>query len=390
MDKLHFAGRILCVLLVSLILGTVSARAKSTTPAQWEKPLEDMTSSITIQPPRSYRDLTIYPISVGEIGDKTSYMTLDEAAGKRLLRISELGNGQVPKVKAENLGNRKIFIMTGEIITGAKQDRMSAHDVVLVKSKKPVVLPVYCVEQGRWVMESGQFSAGGTAGTKKLRRSAVKKYNQGKIWSDVAEKSEKASVRNATGTMQAVYNNPRIRKEIEGYIKAFEDLLQKTPNMVGFIVVSRGRISNADIFANPKLLKGLWKKLLRASAVDTVTEKEAGGRTPSLKQVQAFVNDGLAGQFKKIPNPGAGHEFLMEGENGVSGSTLINGDSIVHLALFSKEKGDNPRELRGDFRPTREGSRRMEKKVKPNGSGKKKTKRLRIRTYKDKTTEKGK
>lgn len=230
------------------------------------------------------QDLTIYPISAGEIRDNTSYMTLDEAGGKHLLRISELGGGQVPKVNAENLGEQKIFIMTGEIITGAKQDRMSAHDVLMEKTQKPVVLPVYCVEHGRWVMKSQQFSAGGTAGTKKLRRSAVKKYNQGKIWSDVAEKSERASVNNATGAMQAVYNDPQIRKEIAKYVKAFEDLPQKATNMVGFIVVSGGRISSADIFANPMLLAGLWKKLLRASAVDAVTEKEIRNQTSSLKQ----------------------------------------------------------------------------------------------------------
>lgn len=390
MEKLNFVGWTVCLLLVSLIFGSGPARAKVNATAPLENPLEEMALSITIQPPRTHKDLTIYPISAGKTWDKTSYMTLDEAGAKGLLRISEVGGGRVPKVKAENLGNRKIFIMTGEIITGAKQDRMSAHDVVLGKTKKPVVLPVYCVEQGRWVMKSHQFSAGGTAGTKKLRRSAVKKYNQGKIWSDVAEKSAKASVNNATGTMQAVYNDPRIRKEIEGYIKAFEDLPRKTHNMVGFVIVSNGRISNADIFVNPKLLKGLWKKLLRAGAVDTVTEKETPNQMPSLKEVQEFMNFGFGGEFNKIPNPGSGREFLMEGENGVSGSTLINGASIVHLALFSKEKGENPRELRGDSRPSRERNHSTEKKLKPNGSDKKKTKKIRIRTYKDEAAKKGK
>ena len=386
----HFIGWIAGILLAVMVFGIGPSQATSTAPASLEKALEKMVPSITIQPPRTYQELTIYPISAGKVKDKTSYMTLDEAGVKGLLRISELGRGQVPKVKAENLGNRKIFIMTGEIITGAKQDRMSAHDVVLGKTRKPVVMPVYCVEQGRWVMKSQRFSAGGTAGTKKLRRSAVKKYKQGEIWSDVAEKSEKASVKNATGTMQAVYNDPKIRKEIAKYVRAFENLPQKTGNMVGFIVVSGGRISNADIFANPMLLEGLWKKLLRASAVDIVTEKETQTQTPSLKQIQGFINDGLAGQFNRIPNPGIGQEFLIEGENGVSGSTLLNGDSVVHMALFSKDKGENPRELRAEYRTSRERRHRTEKQVKQKGSSKKKGKNIRVRTYKDKAREKGK
>lgn len=102
------------------------------------------------------------------------------------------------------------------------------------------------------------------------------------------------------------------------------------------------------------------------------------------------MNDGLAGEFNKIPNPGSGQEFLIEGENGVSGSTLLNGDSVVHLALFSKEKGENPRELRGEFRTSREGNHRTEKKVTKKDSTEKKAKKLRIRTYEDKVREKGK
>ena len=386
----HFTGWTAGILLMVMVFGIGPAHATSTTPTSSEKALENMASSIIVQQPRIFRELTIYPISAGNIGDKTSYMTLDESGVKGLLKISELGRGQVPKVNVENLGNQKIFIMTGEIMTGAKQDRMSAHDVVLGKTKKPVVMPVYCVEQGRWVMKTKQFSAGGTAGTKKLRRSAVKKYKQGKIWSDVAEKSEKASVRNATGTMQAVYNDPKIRKEIARYVKAFEDLPQKTGNMVGFIVVSGARISNADIFANPRLLEGLWKKLLRASAVDAVTEKETKKQAPSLKQIQGFINDGLSGEFNRIPNPGIGREFLIEGENGVSGSTLISRGSVVHLALFSKEKGENPRELRGEYRASRERSYRAEKKLRQKDARKKKGKKIRIRTYKDNAREKGK
>lgn len=61
MEKLHFVGWILCVLLVSLILGTNPAWAKSTAPALLEppkenlleKPLENLTSSIIIQPART-------------------------------------------------------------------------------------------------------------------------------------------------------------------------------------------------------------------------------------------------------------------------------------------------------------------------------------------------
>jgi hypothetical protein len=236
---------------------------------------------------------------------------------------------------------------------------MSAHDVLIGATPRPLSLPVYCVEEGRWARESRGFASAGTAGTKKLRRSAVKKYRQGKVWADVREKSGEAGVRSSTGTMQAVYRNPRLRGEIQRYVKAFEDLPRKVENMVGFVAVVHGRLSSADVFVNPRLFTDLWMKLLRATAVDVVTHKAPAGDHAGLDEVRAFLQAGFDGEVREIDTPGLGSEYLIEGRNGVSGSALTSGASLIHLALFSEEKGDRPRELRPDLKVRKKTRKRL-------------------------------
>jgi hypothetical protein len=260
-----------------------------------------------------------------------------------LLRVAETGSGEVPRLQVTYKGKGKTFIMTGEIVTGAKQDRMSANDVVLGPTDRGISLAVYCVEQGRWTQQSAYFASGGTTAAKTARKSAVNKAGQGQIWNDVAAKSRDSNVSSQTGTMQAVYNDSRIRKELAAYEKDLKDLPAKVPDMVGFIALAKGQIMSADLFANTKLFSDLWPKLLKAAALDAVTAKQTGSTTP--EAIAAFLDGGLAGGFKETPNPGLGSEYLIAGKDGITGSVLVSGEKVVHLALFADEKGSGHREF---------------------------------------------
>ena len=345
------------VALTGLLAATSLARAQEA-PAEVVA-LANLAGALEIGPPVKHDRLTVYPLKAPRTSSASPYESLDRAVKENKLRVREQGSGDVPRLRVKNLGKKRVFIMTGEIMTGAKQDRMAAQDVLVPPKKRNLDLKVYCVEAGRWVMKSGQFAAGGTAATKKLRRSAAKKYGQGKIWDDVAEKSRESSVDSATGTMQAVFRDRRVRQKLAAYEKALSDLPERTENMIGFVAITGGHLSTADVFASPALLSDLWKKLLRAAALDAITAPENGQSAATAADVAQFLQDGFSGRFNLITNPGEGKELLVDGENGVSGSTLVDGSSVVHLALFSPEKGAEPRELRTDIKPQRGKSYRV-------------------------------
>ena len=52
-------------------------------------------------------------------------------------------------LRVENNGTLPVLLLDGEILSGAKQDRV-VRSSVLVGEGSQVVVPVYCVERGRW------------------------------------------------------------------------------------------------------------------------------------------------------------------------------------------------------------------------------------------------
>ena len=72
-----------------------------------------------------YRNLTVFPLlAPNEI--KPDYLILEQALDRDLIRITELDNGaSVPELKLKNLGKKKVLIIEGEELIGAKQNRIS-------------------------------------------------------------------------------------------------------------------------------------------------------------------------------------------------------------------------------------------------------------------------
>ena len=290
-------------------------------------------------------NLTVFPLISSNAGKANPYEPLDRAMDKGDLTVRELSSASVPVLEVKNKGKGKAFIMTGEIVTGAKQDRMSAHDVILPPKEQAVNLKVYCVEQGRWVETSRQFTAGKTAGTTLLRKTAAKKGSQGQVWSKVSRKSGQASVQSNTGTLQAVYNNRNVQERIAAFEKALAPLGSQRKDMVGFVAAVDGAVVSADLFANHDLMQALWPKLLKAVAIDAITSASPRDRMPSEQEVRAFLKRGYKGARKKTDNPGMGAEYLVEAGSDIDGTLLVYNGEMVHLSLFGPDREEHPRAL---------------------------------------------
>ena len=106
-----------------------------------------------------HRNLTLFPL-LAPNGIKPDYLTLDQALDGNLVEITELDDaGRVPELKLINLGKKKVLIIEGEELVGAKQNRI-VNSSFLIAGKAEVIIPVSCVEQGRWRYESDKFESG--------------------------------------------------------------------------------------------------------------------------------------------------------------------------------------------------------------------------------------
>src|SRR5262249_13231463 len=131
-------------------------------------------------------------------GSGPDYLTLDEALAAGTLDVTEVSEGgSVPYLKAVNRGDEPVFLMAGEHLVGARQNRILNTDV-LVAARSELVIPVSCVEAGRWGYTSPRFASGGTLPHGALRRllsghvhdsyarGAGAASRQGEVWQEVS------------------------------------------------------------------------------------------------------------------------------------------------------------------------------------------------------------
>jgi hypothetical protein len=117
---------------------------------------------------QSYKNLTVFAL-LSDYNADSDYLTLDEALSGNLIDVVEKNEGgSVPELKVVNRSDRMVLILDGEELVGAKQNRI-VNTTILIAGKTTTVIPVSCVEQGRWSYKSAKFSSEKRMMASKLR-----------------------------------------------------------------------------------------------------------------------------------------------------------------------------------------------------------------------------
>jgi hypothetical protein len=105
---------------------------------------------------QSYKNLAIFPL-LANYALKLEYHLLDEALAEGLMEVIEVDSeGSVPDLKVRNISPEMIMILDGEELVGAKQNRI-VNTTILIQGNSVILIPVSCVEQGRWSYNSPTF-----------------------------------------------------------------------------------------------------------------------------------------------------------------------------------------------------------------------------------------
>jgi hypothetical protein len=68
-----------------------------------------------------FKNLTLFPLLAPD-ASRRDYLTLEQALDRSLVRITEIDQaGSVPELRLLNTGKKKILIVEGEELVGAKQ-----------------------------------------------------------------------------------------------------------------------------------------------------------------------------------------------------------------------------------------------------------------------------
>jgi len=232
------------------------------------------------------------------------YLLLEDGIAQGKVRVTELhAGGSVPELRLENNADLPVLLVDGEQLVGAKQNRV-LNLTILAPAKHTTVIPVSCVEAGRWRMESADlkpaehfmYSLGRgervTQVTASMRSNGTRNSDQGAVWRNIASKATRLKTSSPTGAMSAIYE--RHANAVEEFARAFT--WQEGQCGVAFAI--SGRILGLEIFDHPEVMRRFFQKLVRSYALDALDAALAGNQPASVEAVCALVSQiGVARSF---------------------------------------------------------------------------------------------
>jgi hypothetical protein len=324
--------------------------------------IEQTLKCVEVGSPQSHRNLTLYPL-LGATVRTPDYATLDEAIEGGWLEVSEISaGGSVPELKVSNRGDRGVLMLDGEELRGAKQNRV-LNLTILVPAGRTIVVPVSCVEQGRWASQSVAMSTTGSSLYSKAKLSKLMsvsasyaregrpRSDQGQLWSDIEEKLSDLKVGSDSMAMADAFEQRRGR--IEEYLDAFRAVEGQT----GAMFAIGSRLVGLELFEHPELLRKMLDKVVRSYALDALTEPEGEG-APTCDAARRFLDDVAAGQVQSFPAVGLGQDLRISGPR-VTGAALVEGENLVHLCAFRTERGSGGGDRRSSGSRMRSALNRM-------------------------------
>lgn len=168
--------------------------------------VSEVLNRVQIGKPIQYQSLTIFPLTL-KGSEGRPYVTMDRAVDKGWVYFGELDHAEVNTVWVENRSSQYVFLLAGEMISGAKQDRMVGQDILLPPKSGKIKIAVFCVEHGRWVAQSDHFGAAKANAPLAVRRAGKIDQDQSMVWDKVAEKRAENSV--TAGSGEATWRCPR-------------------------------------------------------------------------------------------------------------------------------------------------------------------------------------
>ncbi|MEJ2233521.1 MAG: hypothetical protein P8X67_06310 [Syntrophobacterales bacterium] len=293
---------------------------------------------------QSHRNLAVFPLlSSYAIG--LDYITLDEALSEGLIEVVEMSEeGTVPELKVVNKSPCMILILDGEELVGAKQNRI-VNTTILIQEKTTTVIPVSCVEQGRWARTSTRFDSEDRLMAAQLRamkseqvhrsiRNSDDYYSdQTAIWREISKKARRMRAESPTMAMSEIYEKKRAA--LDGYINHF----RLVEMQVGAVFMINGKVVGLDCFGKPETFSKVFRKLVESYALDAIDwqEQEKSGR--ELKsEVTKFLWAASAASVESRPSVGLGIDCRLESYN-LTGFVLAHEDQVLHFSVFARRNG---------------------------------------------------
>ena len=288
----------------------------------------------TIGKPKTRLSTTIYPIFLPDNSPKNIKIATDD------LIVSELESASVPQIQVHNPTDNLLLIPAGKVLSGGRQTR-TVNVSILVAAGSTIIIPVSCVEAGRWYGErrfedSKRFASrrvrmdmqrGVARNVKNLR---MKMSDQGAVWDSID--AELISRHLSSDTKNFLFAEESLNDEKERFA-AVQELLNEgpEPEQNGIAIAQGDEIVSVEMFASPDALKSSYEALIRSAIFDSPDKKV---KSPSEDAVQAFLDQILSAETTEATGVGLGTEYHIENDKFVAHALAYEG-KFLHANAFA-------------------------------------------------------
>jgi len=249
-------------------------------------------------------------------------LTLGEAMAKGKARVHETQN--VNSLEIEILGDGEVFIQSGDIVKGGKQDRVLMVSMLLRPGAGRVSIDAFCVEQGRWQQRGNEdvrsFASASAVVPSRETKLAIKSpppasaptgrmtdtsLRQQKVWKSV-DMTQQRLARSLGATVAAPASQSSLQLALENenlagararYVDALKRVGEQEPDVVGYVFAVNGRINSGEVYAGNGLFRKMWLKLIESSANEALGAREGQSTpAPNPADVAAFLASAEAGR----------------------------------------------------------------------------------------------
>jgi hypothetical protein len=292
-------------------------------------------------------DLAIYPLIVPATPPAT-YLTLSEALKEDWVQITEVSEGgSVPQLLLINESTQPVLLLDGEELVGAKQNRV-LNLTVLVPPESRLVIPVSCIEQGRWHWRSRQFEAANRTlyasaraekmaqVSRSMRSASSYRSDQGALWESIGRKAANFGMHSPTGAASDIF------EDRSSFLDEMVRSIKPEADQVGAAFCVRGRLIGAELFGSADTFARLLPKLIRSYGLDAIDTRESSRARrwrmadDSDSTVKVFMERLTRAPALCKPALGLGTDLRLE-DHDLVGAALVHDNAVVHLSGFTRE-----------------------------------------------------
>jgi hypothetical protein len=275
--------------------------------------------------------------------DTFNYISSEFAIKNDFITVKEINEqGSVNNLNVVNTSAHFVFFMDGDVLVGAKQNRV-LNTSVLLEPESKTNITVSCIEQGRWRNKSANFSKPDFIVPAMLRKQknmnvnnnlkSGKSYyaNQGDVWNSVSSYETRYDYSSNTSDLSELITEKMA--DFDSFIKHF--VCDNDAN--GLAMFSGDKVVSVEIFNRKNIFGEYFSRLLRSTAMEIyyLNRKESKmQRDDAVDILEMKLNKLDTAMYNDFPGLAAGTERRYDSEE-FSCHSLNYKERQIHFSFLN-------------------------------------------------------